>query len=396
VIQAVANAYEPFKKTGKAAVMIGPGFRFPDEIGNDVYLIDEDFPGTDELQAIIQRMWKAFEASMARKGKQAKPLVAEMSEKAVDALRGLSSSSAEQIFSMSITADGDVDLELLWKRKIQYIESTRGLRVHRGGEKLDDLGGLENLKKMARRLAGAKRKIKAVVFMDEVDKSDVASASTDTSGTSVDALGTTLSYMEEHKAIGKVLLGPPGTGKSHVARAIGNECGVLIIEMDSGAMKSKWVGESQDMIRQAYKVVTAIAPSDVLFIATCNRDSALPPEFRRRFTFGTWFLDLPSTDEKKVIWQIQMKINGIEPQELPDDTKWTGAEIRNCCATAARLEIPLVEAAGFVLPIAVSAAAQVEAFRQSCAGKYISASYSGPYRGPEEDDEKMGPTRLMD
>ena len=41
--------------------------------------------------------------------------------------------------------------------------------------------------------------------------------------------------------------------------------------------------------------------------------------------------------------------------DLPDDTNWTGAEIRSCCRLASLLDVPLVQAAQNVVPVAVTA-----------------------------------------
>ena len=42
-------------------------------------------------------------------------------------------------------------------------------------------------------------------------------------------------------------------------------------------------------------------------------------------------------------------------QRLPNDDNWTGAEIRACCRLAALLDLPLVQAAQNVVPVAVTA-----------------------------------------
>ncbi len=39
----------------------------------------------------------------------------------------------------------------------------------------------------------------------------------------------------------------------------------------------------------------------------------------------------------------------------PDDTNWTGAEIKSCCRLASLLDVPLVQAAQNVVPVAVTA-----------------------------------------
>ena len=39
----------------------------------------------------------------------------------------------------------------------------------------------------------------------------------------------------------------------------------------------------------------------------------------------------------------------------PDDTNWTGAEIKSCCRLASLLDVPLVQAAQNVVPVCHSA-----------------------------------------
>ena len=47
-------------------------------------------------------------------------------------------------------------------------------------------------------------------------------------------------------------------------------------------------------------------------------------------------------------------------QQRPKDTDWTGAEIRSCCRLAALLDVPLIEAAANVVPVAITAGESVE------------------------------------
>jgi|GEM_PF-674214 len=39
----------------------------------------------------------------------------------------------------------------------------------------------------------------------------------------------------------------------------------------------------------------------------------------------------------------------------PDDTNWTGAEIKSCCRFASLLDVPLIQTAQNVVPVAVTA-----------------------------------------
>jgi SpoVK/Ycf46/Vps4 family AAA+-type ATPase len=122
--------------------------------------------------------------------------------------------------------------------------------------------------------------------------------------------------------------------------------------------------------------------TDVFFIATANDISRLPPEFTRAERLdAVFFLDLPNTTEKDVIWAMYRQQFGIpDSQARPDDTSWTGAEIRSCCRLAALLDVTLTQAAHHVVPVAVTAAESVERLRSWASGRCLSASAPGIYR----------------
>ncbi len=152
------------------------------------------------------------------------------------------------------------------------------------------------------------------------------------------------------------------------------------ISFDLGGMKDSLVGASEARLRNALKVVTAVTQGRTLFIGTCNRIAILPPELRRRFTLGTFFFDLPNEKERKSIWDIYVKKYALKKQEIPEDTDWTGAEIKQCCDIAERMGESLVEAAKFVVPVARSAQKQIAELRDEASGRFISASESGFYK----------------
>jgi SpoVK/Ycf46/Vps4 family AAA+-type ATPase len=122
--------------------------------------------------------------------------------------------------------------------------------------------------------------------------------------------------------------------------------------------------------------------SDVFVVCTANDVSRLPPEFARAERFdGVFFLDLPDRAQKDAIWAIYLAQFRLDPQQRrPADEQWTGAEIRACCRLAALLDLPLVQAAQNVVPIAVTSAEAVQRLRDWASGRCLSADAPGIYR----------------
>lgn len=122
--------------------------------------------------------------------------------------------------------------------------------------------------------------------------------------------------------------------------------------------------------------------SNVYLVATCNDISKMPPELTRAERFdGIVFLDLPSREQKDRIWQQYIELFELDAQqEIPKDDQFTGAEIRSCCRLAALLDVPLVQAAINVVPVAVTASESVDALRQWASGRCLDSEAGGIYQ----------------
>jgi hypothetical protein len=372
VMQGIWNLRDSFKATGRTLVLLTvPGATLPPELAQDVLVLDEPLPSAAHLEQIVRETFKSANLTEPERAKI---------DRAVDALIGLAAFPAEQALAMSLVKQ-KLDTEDLWERKRQIIEQTPGLSVWRGGETFDDLGGLSNVKSFLQAVLAGVDPPRVIVFIDEIEKA-FAGTGTDLSGVKTEMTGTILTYMQDREADGIVLTGPPGAAKSAVAKATGNTAGIPTIAFDLAAMESSLVGASTDRLRTALKIIDAVSQGRMLFIATCNSIASLPPELRRRFTLGTFFFDLPTAEEREVIWQIYFKRYGVTG-ELPNDEGWTGAEIKECCRKAHRLGMTLVQAAKYIVPVSRSAAEQIKALRQIASGKFISASTPGVYQYQE-------------
>jgi hypothetical protein len=359
-------------------VVLSPMVQIPIELEKMFVVIEHDLPGRTQLEEIARGI--GTESGELPDGPQLQTLL--------DAASGLTRHEAEAAFSLSLVRHAQITPGAVWELKTQTLKTSGLLTLYRGTETFESLGGLAALK------AFCKRSLLSP------------------------ARGQSLS-----RARGVLLLGVAGTGKSAFAKALGNETGRPTLVLDIGALMGSLVGQTEHNIRQALRIADAMAPcvlfadeiekalggvssgaagdsgvavrlfgtllswmndhtSDVYLIATCNDISKLPPEFSRAERFdGIFFLNLPGADERQAIWRMYVQQFELAPdQRLPNDEQWTGAEIRACCRLAALLDVPLVQAAHNVVPVAVTAAESVERLRTWASGRCLSADQPGIYR----------------
>jgi hypothetical protein len=361
VVQGLWNLRDTLKAVGAVlALLTPPGSVLPQEL-------TQPLPSHEDLRSIVRTTFEHAKLALPAEDDESR---------AVDALLGLAAFPAEQVVAMSLSKRG-LDHDQLWERKRQVIEQAPGLTVWRGGEGFADVGGCANVKMFLKSVLDGAEAPRVVVFCDEIEKA-FAGTGTDLSGVTTEMTGTILTWMQNREADGCILIGPPGTAKSLIAKATGNTAGIPTIAFDLSAMKNGIIGSSGERLRGALSIIDAVSGGRSLWLATCNSIGSLPPELRRRFTLGTFFFDLPAPVEREAIWQIFTTKYSVQDVQ-PHDDNWTGAEIKECCRKAYRLRMSLRQSAEYIVPVARSAADQIESLRQQSSGKYLSASHPGLY-----------------
>ena len=375
IVQALSRQLVTGKQNRTFVIILSPVVQIPVELEKLFVVIEHELPSRAQLHEIAAGI--ATEEGELPDGPELDTLL--------DAASGLTRHEAEAAFSLSLVRNSRLAADAVWELKTQTLKKSGLLSLYRGDEDFSRLGGLSALKAFCKRALlqpGRGNPLK--------------------------------------RARGVLLLSPPGCGKSQFSKALGHEVGRPVLILDVGSLMGSLVGQSEERTRQALRIIDAMAPcvvmldeadkafagangsgdsgvsarmfgtflswlndhtSDVFVVCTANDVSRLPPEFARSERFdGVFFLDLPGQEEKQAIWRLYLEVFEIDPsQRLPDDTQWTGAEIRACCRLAALLDSPLIQAAQNVVPVAVTAAEAVQRLRTWASGRCLSASQPGLY-----------------
>ncbi|ESW15497.2 hypothetical protein PHAVU_007G076300 [Phaseolus vulgaris] len=180
---------------------------------------------------------------------------------------------------------------------------------------------------------------------------------------------------------GILLFGPPGTGKTMLAKAIANEAEASFINVSISTITSKWFGEDEKNVRALFSLAAKVAPTiifidevdsmlgqrtkcgeheairkiknefmvhwdgllskpsnRILVLAATNRpydlDEAIIRRFERRIMVG-----IPSAENREMILKTLLakeKYENVDFKELSIMTKgYSGSDLKNLCTAAA-------------------------------------------------------------
>ena len=378
VAQAVWNLRDQFKRNFRTLVLLGPAFTLPQELQQDVIVLEESVPNDEELTALCTDLV----------GKASVDVDKETLASATAALRGLAAFPAEQVFSMSLSQTG-LDIASVRERKRSMVEQVAGLKVDRERPSPKDVRGLSQIRKVLARYFTGPERPDLIVRLDEMEKmiagaGDGSSLGGDSTGVQQDALGVFLTAMEDYGWSGFLAYGPPGSGKTLITQTLGEEFDVESMAGDLGAMRGRFVGESEQRIRAAVQMIHAIGGRRVVFCGTCNSFDTLPAPLIRRFWLGQWMFDLPNDEELKALGDLYIAKYNLDPkQPRPWVAGWSGANVRNCCRLSYATKVSLTEAALSTISVAEVDPQGLERTRRTAANRLLSASYPGKYIMPE-------------
>jgi hypothetical protein len=383
----------------QAIVILTPSTDVPPELAGHATVIEWPLPDRDEVAAILDAQIEVLPDEM--KGTAAPNGTRDA---AIDAAVGLSGEEAAACYAKSLIQLRRIDPVAVAQEKKRVIARERVMEWYDplpGG--LEAVGGLDALKAWL--------------------------------------VSRSLAYSPKARAYGlpapkgTLVAGIPGTGKSLTAKAVATAWGVPLLKLDLGALKSKFVGESEGNLRRAFKVIEAIGrcvvwideiekamqgatsgsadggvSSDALgailswmqerkneafVIATANDVESLPPELLRKGRFDeVWWVDLPTPTERVAIMNASLGAFGcgkvIDKAGLADVARatdgFTGSEIAalvpdamfTAFADGAR-EITaddLVGAAKTVTPLSKTAAEKIARLRKWAEGRARPATVS--------------------
>ena len=326
-----------FAENRRRLVLVVPvGYELPPELEDDVVIMDFDTPSYAELRECYDRL-------LTDMVEDRKPSYHDTEvDRVLSAGAGMVMTDFEIAMARALVTHRaalpnvpiDDIVSVVMQVKTEMVKRSAVLELM-DAEDMSNVGGLDNLKDWLRK--------RALCFGQEARDAGV----------------------EPPRGI--ALLGPPGTGKSLIAKATAHMLGLPLVKFDVGRVFQSLVGQSEGRVRATLKMVDAMAPcvlfidevdkalqansgggdsggsqrvlgniltwmqeskAPVFIVVTGNRVANLPAEFLRRGRLDEVFsVQMPSEVERMEVLRIHLTKRGINPDEVEglDDAVAAGA-----------------------------------------------------------------------
>ena len=196
---------------------------------------------------------------------------------------------------------------------------------------------------------------------------------------------------------GILLYGPPGTGKTFIAKACATECKSTFFSVSSSDLMSKYVGESEKLIKQLFKLANEKAPSiifideidsmcgnrsegeneasrrvkteflvqmqgvghdnqNVLVLGATNLPWALDPAVRRRFERRI-YIPLPDQVARQYLVRSKLKgldgnLNEADIEDIANKTDgYSGSDIEVLCKETSMMPLRFAQKTQYFTPV---------------------------------------------
>jgi len=322
----------------------------PDGIRRLTVPIQLKLPDAEQLEQVVRETFRQVRSQGYYEIKHT--LTRRDLEQLVQTLRGLTCAEASRVIAAAIHDDHALtaeDLPRIVEAKRNVLQSTGCLESIAVDTAIDEMGGLDNLKRwLAKRRGG---------------------------------MSTAAREFGLEPPRGILLLGVQGCGKSLCAKAVASAWNMPLLRMDPGVLYQKFIGESENRLREALTQAETMAPavlwideiekafasatsasadgglsqrmfgtllswmqdhrSPIFMVATANNIAALPPELMRKGRFDeVFFVDLPGEETRRQILGIHLRRRKREPEKfaLKEHSAaaagFSGAEIEQAIVSA--------------------------------------------------------------
>lgn len=324
-------------------VVVSPRTEVPEELQNILTLLEFDLPDRDHMMWMINDLARKQDLGDVEDG-----------DRMADALAGLTDNQASDALALAFTRNDRLDVaEVLEEKTRSLSQAETGMDVVDTAEALtlDELKGIDVLAEWMYRRLDALVDDEARAFGLPVPK-------------------------------GPLLVGPPGVGKTAVAKAAGAARDLPVIIANLGEMYDSKVGGTERNVAAFFRLVKTMAPVLVLLdeleklasmsmgsnsgdsgtsaranatlltqlnemkepvfvIGTVNDVTAMRPEMLRKGRWGDVFLlDLPGLEARKAIFGVHLQRKDRDPEDFDLDELaaesegFSGAEIEGAVISA--------------------------------------------------------------